>query len=621
MSINLNDDVYFDSGESIAYQDIPLGLPYGLTPVSPCRACLIASPNNSAVYGDGNLTGTTQTADGTSCPSDDDDTGSTTSYRIIFSGTPKNAGFGYCYTSSGNNASWTWKTTSAFTIPSTVTGAYFTISATNYANLIYYKSLTSPTYINYTLPSVKSTTPYIFQFHITPSASTIYYGWSENSINTEAKGTKDDYSVTIEDGVKHFTILSAQSAIYLTVKCDGYLTCSAASMNSRKWFRYHQYIDLPLQTKYTYCILVRDKKTGTALSGVTITKVSDSFVNLGETSYTTATTTNENGAVFIWSYSAVTSLYVTAIHRGYRRLMTMSDNAVSSSKKTEVAVNGIGCSVTHIFDLDYCYEPCAYAYDEDENVCSRKGGVTVSYSSATVSLTTVGTTDSTSADGYGLGEVAFYCQDPIVYVKGTLDGYIDYTVVHNEANSPSSNTVANFGLWMYVDYYTGMTINSITMSNAKGLFNTACGVEFSSNYSRYDGGPYFPMDEGTTLLLEKSDKGKTLTLVFTHRGAGSITKQITIPARTNRSLKTYNTGISVAFTGFNRTLTFGDLYNAEPAEEDYAYAGYDDGVNVTGKLLYEDNNQYATYRGGDPVSSDEVLLLSDVDHYDAQPTN
>ena len=617
MSINLNDDIYVDSGESIAYQDIPLGLPSGLTPVSPCRACLLASPNNSAVYGDAAVT---QTADGTSCASDDDDTGSTTSYRIIFSGTPKNAGFGYCYTSSGDDASWTWKTTSAFTISPIVTGAYFTISATNYANSIYYKSLTSPTYINYTLNSVKSTTPYIFQFHITPSAATIYYGWSKTLMVYEAKGVDDDYSVTVKNGVKYFTILAAQSAIYLTVRCDGYSTCIASYAKSAKWFIHHKYIDLPLQTKYTYCILVRDKKTGTALSGVTITKVSDSFVNLGETSYTTAATTNENGAVFIWSYSAVTSLYVTAIHRGYRRLMTMSDNAVSSSKKTEVAVNGIGCSVTHIFDLDYCYEAWAYAYDEDDNVNSRKGGVTVSYSSATVSLTTVGTTDSTSADGYGLGEVTFYCQDPIVYVKATLDGYIDYTVVHNEADSPSSNTVANFGLWMYVDYYTGMTINSITMSNAKGLFNTACGVEFSSNYSRYDSGPCFPMDENTTLLLEKSDKGKTLTLTFSHRGADSITKQITIPARTSR-LKTYYTSVWVAFTGSNRTLTFGDLYNAEPAEEPFAYAGYDDGVNVTGKLLYEDNNPYATYRGGNPVSTDEVLLLSDVDHYDAQPTN
>ena len=147
------------------------------------------------------------------------------------------------------------------------------------------------------------------------------------------------------------------------------------------------------------------------------------------------------------------------------------------------------------------------------------------------------------------------------------------------------------------------------------------GVEFSSNYSRYASGPCFPMDENTTLLLEKSDKGKTLTLTFSHRGADSITKQITIPARTNYSLKVYYTSVWVAFTGSNRTLTFGDLYNKEPAEEDYAYAGYDDGVNVTGKLLYDDNNPYATYRGGNPVSTDEVLLVSDVDHYDARPTN
>lgn len=530
----------------------------GLSPITGCAQCLVAAPKNSAVYGGA---GVANLSDDT-CPDD---------LSICTANTCTSNKICTCDTDD--------TCTSDRTIDSGTT---------------LYK--------------------YSYSFNISPSAATIEYG------STSGYGSTFYSSSSVTNGGASNTVVipSSISPLYYKVSCDGYDTQSGTCIG-RTLGVTAVAVSLS-QSKNWACIVVKDKKTGTAISGVTFTPSGVSFGDCTATTYNNEATTNSEGAVYIWSYSALTQFKVTATHRG-RREMSIIGNILPPRLSYTVAVYGIAALVDAIFYLDYCYKPCAYAYDDDDNVCSRKGGVTVSYSSATVSLTTVGTTDSTSADGYGLGEVTFYCQDPIVYVKATLDGYIDYTVVHNEADSPSSNTVANFGLWMYVDYYTGMTIKSITMSNAKGLFHTACGVEFSSNYSRYDSGPYFPMDEGTTLLLEKSDKGKTLTLVFTHRGAGSITKQITIPARTNRSLKTYNTGISVAFTGFNRTLTFGDLYNAEPAEEDYAYAGYDDGVNVTGKLLYEDNDPYATYRGGDPVSSDEVLLLSDVDHYDAQPTN
>ena len=561
MSINLNDDIYVDSGESIAYQDIPLG---GLSPVvTGCAQCLVVAPKNSAVYGGA---GVANLSDDT-CPEDLSicTANTCTSNKICISDS--------CTCDTDDTC------TSDRTIDSGTT---------------LYK--------------------YSYSFNISPSAATIEYG------STSGYGITfySSSSVTNGGASKRVIIPSSISPLYYKVSCSGYDTQSG-TCTGRTYGGTAVAVSLS-QSKNWACIVVKDKKTDTAISGVTFTPSGVSFGDCTATTYNNEATTNSEGAVYIWSYSALTQFKVTATHRG-RREMSIIGNILPPRLSYTVAVYGIAARVDAIFYLDYCYNPCAYAYDDDDNVCSRKGGVTVSYSSATVSLTTVGTTDSTSADGYGLGEVTFYCQDPIVYVKATLDGYIDYTVVHNEADSPSSNTVANFGLWMYVDYYTGMKISFITMSNAKGLFDTACGVEFSSNYSRYDGGPCFPMDENTTLLLEKSDKGKTLTLTFSHRGADSITKQITIPSRTDHYLKTYYAGVWVAFTGSNRTLTFGDLYNTEPAEEDYAYAGYDDGVNVTGKLLYEDNNQYATYRGGDPVSSDEVLLVSDVDHYDAQPTN
>jgi hypothetical protein len=240
INLNLNDSLYVDSDQSIASQDIPLG---GLSPVvTGCAQCLVAAPKNSAVYG----AAVTNLSDDT-CPDD----------------------LSIC----------TANTCTSNKICSSDSCTCDTDDTCNSDRII---------------DSGTTLYKYSYSFNISPSAATIEYGSTSGYGSTYYRSS----SVTNGGASKTVIIPSSISPLYYKVSCDGYDTQSG-TCTGRTPGGTSVAVSLS-QTKYRYCILVSDEKTGTAISGATISSAdgSLSFGDYTATTYSYIATTNSDGLIY-----------------------------------------------------------------------------------------------------------------------------------------------------------------------------------------------------------------------------------------------------------------------------------------------------------------------------------
>ena len=511
-------------------------------------------------------------------------------WTFTFTGTPTSVRIGY--RKLGSSDAYVW--TTATTIYPGYSAINYTITADGYlstvSNATVYTSSSGRT-IGYSLDV--SPNVYNYSINVSPSAADFCYSRTEGEYPAEDAGNIS-YSSTVNNGGASitYTITTNYSPLYYYASLDGYDEAEG-SITGKSGQTVTKAISL-LKSRYDYWILVRDKKTGSEISGATIKRV--------VTPFSGDSATNSYGVAYIYAYSAISQVSVSAPHRG-TQLMNMSSTL--ADRGTYGTYYGASVSITNIFDLPYYY--LATVYNVGSILCPKLSGVGITYSGATTSSTTI-TTDAT-------GQGYFLCPDEAIWVYVSKGGdFLDYDKVYYESGSPSSNTAVTFDIRLSYNYYTGMSFTGyIRLTNAKGTFDTLAEVSLENRWT------YYVTADGRDIPLLNSDRGKTLSFVFSHPGANSITKQITIPPRTTSDDEEYfSTSVSILFTGSNKTLTMADI-----SDEDFIGRG--SGANITLKDITSYQSWIVHYRGidvyyaineGTIVGTGEVVLSSDVDYDD-----
>jgi hypothetical protein len=215
MEINLNNDLYIESGNTIGVQDIPqnegntvLGVVSGATI---CRACTLSAITSSAVYG---ITHSVSADLDIGGP-----TGGTVIYTFVFTGTPTTASV---YARANGTTGGTYSdlgkvNTTGFTYSKSAMSycisAYGYTSQTGRATV---NKLTLTTTISYTLTKTSASSPYTFTFTGSPTSVGIGY---------RGLGTTNGYIWTTAKTIS--TVV--YSAIQYTISATGYDTQTGTS--------------------------------------------------------------------------------------------------------------------------------------------------------------------------------------------------------------------------------------------------------------------------------------------------------------------------------------------------------------------------------------------------------
>lgn len=477
---------------------------------------------------------------------------------------------------------------------------YYQIVAPNYQTVSGSTSNASTATTSKTIYLTQTGYTYVYSINVSPSAATFEYGEDDSCSES------DWYSATVNNNGASITyvIKTNYSPLYYDARLDGYDE-QTGSITGKSGQTVTKAISL-LKTRYEYWILVRDKKTGSEISGATIKRV--------VTPFSGDTVTNSYGVAYIYAYSAISQVSVSAPHRG-TQLMNMSSTL--AERNTYGTYGGVSILMTNVFDIPYYYKVSTTSGEQGGG--GIISGVSFSYSGASTSSTTI-TTDAT-------GQGYFLCPDGAIWFQASKTGYQNKSSVINVTQTTLSNNYALVTLYMYYDYYRYLSVSQIMMSNSEGEYGCCCGVNITHENSGEEDQQIISGGSNSTIPLLSTDKEHTVTLEFYHRGASSIKKQVTIPERIVTS-STLATGLRIVFYGTQKTLTASDLAYGSLLEEDGWADAIDSPFNYSLSDLKRDDASstngtgWGRYRGTPltaVTATGQVVLESDVDFYQYLP--
>ena len=461
MEINLNNDLYIESGNTIGVQDIPQNEGSAVLGDVACRVCSLTSLTLSAVYGIAKLDSADLNIEE---PKD---------YTFIFSGTPITA---YVYARSNGTTGGTYfnlgkVNTTGFTYSKSAmsycVSAYGYTSKTGRATVA---KLTSATTISYTLTKTSTSSPYTFTFTGSPTSVGIGY---------RGLGTTNGYIWTTAKTIS--TV--AYSAIQYTISADGYSSQSslayANQSTSSKTISYA--LDEAATIYYGVRFLISPTAaTPTIFYGASLGSVTANSM------YANAATKSSNYWIFDiqWQYpnmyyqivapryttitgstatladdTVVKTIILTQTGYTYTYSINVSpsaatfeygeDDSCSESDFYSETVNNNGASKTYVIKTNYSplyYDAFLDGYDEETGSITGNSGETVTkvislpktkyeywilvedkktgsaISGATIGKVVVGFSGETVTNSYGVAYIYAYDTIPQVSVSAPYRG-------------------------------------------------------------------------------------------------------------------------------------------------------------------------------------------------------